>query len=71
MVASCQLLLPNCRLQSHLHAPTEVFFLPAYCTSLLIPRRGPHDLNAGDFFSYVFGGYVGKEVGRACSFPYA
>jgi hypothetical protein len=67
MVASCQLRFPKFRPQNHLHAPTEVFFLLAYYTSLHILRRGPHDLTACDFFSYVFLAYVGKEVGRARS----
>jgi hypothetical protein len=43
MVASCQLRFPKFRPRNHLHAPTEVFFLLAYCTSLRILRRGAHD----------------------------
>lgn len=41
MVASCQLLIPKFRPQNHRYAPTEVFFLVAYCTSAVVYANAP------------------------------
>ena len=45
MVASCQLRFPKFRPRNHLHAPTEVSFLVAYCTSARSLRQRMYGLD--------------------------